>query len=225
MLMALTLKAVDSVTTADQPPPAWTFGGGTALAIDIGHRLSYDIDAFMDSALIIQKLVPIGNPVTKAICWNDQTARPDYQYPGHYLKLIVKDVGEIDFLGAALLLENATTAFEFEGRTIKRERPAEIIAKKIYHRGSTFKSRDVFDLAGAYLALPAELAVAAASPFLTPEIYGRVKLRIEMRRSALALDMAGDVNPTDFGRSYVDDACAIALEALDFMEKTRLSGP
>lgn len=217
-LMALTLRAIDSVKPADEPAPAWTFGGGTALAIDLGHRLSYDIDAFIDSARIIQKLVPLGNPVTAAICWNDQTSRPDYQYPGHYLKLIVKDVGEIDFLGAALLLENATMAFAFEGRPIERERPAEIIAKKIYHRCSTFKSRDVFDLAGTYLALPDELIVAAASPFLTPDIYARVRLRIKNRISVLEEDMAGEVNPTEFGRSYIGTAGAVALEALDFME-------
>lgn len=220
MLMRLTLRAIDSASTVDGRGPLWTFGGGTSLAIDLGHRTSYDIDAFLDSARIIQSLVPINNAVTREICWNDETGRPDYHYPGHYLKLIIKDAGEIDFLGASPLLADATTPFEFEGRTIDRERPAEVIAKKIYHRGSTFKARDVFDLAGTYLAIPDQLGLAAASPFLSSDVYARVRLRIATRRQALENEMAEEINPTELGRSYLRSACKLALEALDFMDST-----
>ncbi len=215
--MALTPKAVDSVET-DFGPPAWTFGGGTALAIDLGNRISYDIDAFMDSARVIQSLVPVRNPITRDICWNDETSRPDYQYSGHYLKLIVKGRGEIDFLGSTPLLEDATVPFDFDGRVIARERPAEVIAKKIYYRGHSFKARDVFDLAGTYLALPDELATASDSPFLTSEIYARARLRIETRFDAIAEEMQHAVNPTELGRSYFENSCDLALEALDFLE-------
>jgi hypothetical protein len=51
--MDLALRAVHSVTTDGEPAPIWTFGGGTSLAIDLGHLVSYDIDAFLDSAKII----------------------------------------------------------------------------------------------------------------------------------------------------------------------------
>ncbi len=119
-LMDLTLRAVDYVTTDNEPAPTWTFGGGTSLAIDLCHRVSYDIDAFLDSARLIQSLVPVRNTVTRMICWNEETNRPDYQYPGHYLKLIIRGKGEIDFLGASPLLDDATTPFEFGGRTIIR---------------------------------------------------------------------------------------------------------
>jgi Nucleotidyl transferase AbiEii toxin, Type IV TA system len=146
-LMSLTLEAIDSVSSGDNAPE-WTFGGGTSLAIDLGHRISYDIDAFMDSAKLIHALAPNRNEVTRSICWNDATGRPDYQWPGHYLKLFVAGVGEIDFLSSVLLTDNAVVPFEFGGRTISRERPAEVMAKKLHHRGSTFKARDVFDLAG-----------------------------------------------------------------------------
>jgi hypothetical protein len=114
------------------PAPIWTFGGGTSLAIDLSHLVSYDIDALLGSAKIIQRLVPVNNMTTRAICWNAQTQRPDYHYPGHYLKLVVQGVGEIDILGASPLLEGATIAFEFGGRSILRERSSEV-AKKIYH--------------------------------------------------------------------------------------------
>jgi hypothetical protein len=129
--------------------------------------VSYDVDAFMDSATIIKNLVPVRNDDTRSICWNRETQRADFQYSGHRLKLIVKGVGEIDFPGASPLLADATTSFEFDGRFIARERPAEIIAKKIYYCGPTFKSRDVFDLAGTYIALRDELTDASTSPLVT----------------------------------------------------------
>jgi hypothetical protein len=223
-LMGLTLKALDSVTADDELSPSWTFGGGTSLAIDLAHRVRYDIDASLDSATIIQRLVPVRNLATRAMCWNDETQRPDYHFPGHYLKLVVKGVGEIYFLSASALLEGSTVPFDFDGRVIERERPAEIIAKKIFYRGATFKSHDVFDLAGTYVSLPEELEHAATSPFLTEEVFSRVKFRIETRAHALSEEMVEEVNPTEFGRSFIDDACSIALEALDFMENRPRNG-
>lgn len=217
-LMDLTLQAFDSVMPEGGPAPVWTFGGGTALAIDLQHRISYDLDAFVDSARLIQSLVPVRNETTRQICWNPETGRADFNYPGHYLKLIVKGVGEIDFLGASPILADATVSFPFKGRIISRERPAEVIAKKVYHRGATFKSRDLFDLAGAYLALRDELAHAAASPFLTSDVYARLRLRIETRKDALQEEMHEEINPTTFGQSYIHRAYDLAAEALDFMQ-------
>ena len=217
--MGLTLRAIDSVPTDEGFVPGWTFGGGTSLAIDLEHRISYDIDAFMDSARTIQRLVPVINPVTRSICWNPATQQADYQYPGHYLKLIVGDVGEIDFLAASPLTAAATKPFDFDGRLIARERPAEVIAKKLYYRGSNFKTRDVFDLAGTFLVQPDELREAASSPFMTPEVYARARLRMELRAGSFIADIRQEVNPTEFGRSYLDRALEIAVVALDFMEK------
>jgi hypothetical protein len=198
--------------------PEWTFGGGTSLAIDLGHRISYDIDAFMDSAKVIHALAPNRNDVTREICWNDVTGRADYQWPGHYLKLFVADVGEIDFLSSARLTDDPVIPFTFEGRPISRERPAEVMAKKIYHRGSTFKARDVFDLAGTFLVAPDELTLASGSLDITSDVIERVRTRIRARESAFAQELAENINPTEFGRSYSGDSVQLALEALDFMD-------
>jgi len=218
--MKLTLRAIDSVSTETQIP-AWSFGGGTALAIDLEHRISYDIDVFLDSATVTKALVPVNNTVTRGICWNPLTDRADYQWPGSYLKLIIFEVGEIDFLNTASLVADPVVPFQFEGPNIQRERAAEIVAKKIYYRGPLFKSRDIFDLAGTYLKMPAELQVAAQSPFLTPDIIKRVRLRIATRKAAYDAEVAEETNPTEFGLSYRKNACDIALNALDFMEKER----
>ncbi len=216
--MELTLQAIDSVNAENELPPYWTFGGGTSLAIDLEHRISYDIDAFTDSARVVKQLVPVYNNVTRNICWDAARQKSNYHYPGHYLKLILNGVGEIDFLTASSLVDGSTTEFSFNGRIIDRERPCEVIAKKIYYRGTTFKSRDVFDLAGTFLVMPNELSVAAGSLFMTPEIYERARLRIETKRDIFKEDLFEEVNPTDFGKSYMENACELALEALDFMQ-------
>jgi len=198
--MEMTLRAIDSVST-ETDVPTWTFGGGTALAIDLQHRISYDIDVFVDSAVVTKALVPVQNSVTREICWNPMTSRPDYHWPGSYLKLIVFQIGEIDFLNAAPLVEQPVLPFAFGGRIVQRERPAEVIAKKIYYRGSRFRSRDVFDLAGVFLSMPEELTIAARSPFLSRDIISRVRFRLEARKTMLDEELAEETNPTDFGRS------------------------
>ena len=42
---------------------------------------------------------------------------------------------------------------------------------------------------------------------------------------ALEDEMSEEVNPTDFGRSYLANACSTALEALDFMENRPKPSP
>lgn len=217
-LMSLTLRAVDSVELESDVRPGWTFGGGTALALDLNHRISYDIDIFLDSAKVIQNLVPVRNSVTKEICWSERAGQAQYQYPGHYLKLIVEGAGEIDFLAASALLSDATRPLPFEGRIILRERPAEIIAKKIYYRGATCKARDLFDLAGLFLTMPDELVAASASAFLAPDVYSRMRFRIMSRQSRFDEEIRDEVNATDFGASYLPNTCNLALEALALME-------
>jgi hypothetical protein len=214
-LMGLTLEAIDSVSAHGEV--IWTFGGGTALAIDVAHRISYDVDIFLDSAAVTKRLVPVTNEVTRRICFNPVSGRADYQWPGSYLKLMVHDKGEIDFLNATTLVDNATAPFHFEGRTLQRERPREVIAKKIYYRGAVFKGRDVFDLACTYRLMPEELAIAARSSYLSQDIYRRVEFRISSRKNALTEAIAEGTNPTDLGRRYLADACDTALDAIAFM--------
>src|ERR1700741_3112240 len=70
----------------------WSFGGGTALAVHYGHRVSYDVDLFLSNADAITALSPNQNPKTKALL-----AGRKYEFPGNYLKLKL-DQGEIDFI-------------------------------------------------------------------------------------------------------------------------------
>ncbi|MCD6294435.1 MAG: nucleotidyl transferase AbiEii/AbiGii toxin family protein [Deltaproteobacteria bacterium] len=115
----------------------WTLGGGTGLFLSLNHRVSYDIDIFLEDPRGLKTIA--GDPRTKRIS-------SDWQFPGNYLKLIRQE-GEIDFILAATITENCFFAYDFKGIEIKVETPAEIIAKKIRYRGSNFTIRDIFDFA------------------------------------------------------------------------------
>ena len=122
--------------------PIWSFGGGTALMLQIDHRESHDIDLFLDDP----QLLPFLNPETQGI---DVARRPDsYSTDGTtVLKLAFQDIGEIDFICCADILEPSSQPSDVRGLMVQLETPAEIVAKKVYYRGWNFQPRDMFDLA------------------------------------------------------------------------------
>jgi hypothetical protein len=133
-------NAIRLIDTLDGDIP-WSFGGGTALAAHYRHRLSYDIDIFFADADAVTALSPNQNPKTKALL-----AGRKYEFPGNYLKLKLNE-GEIDFIVGSKRTSDPTQAWQFEGRPIQIETPWEIAVKKLFYRPSTFKVRDIFDLA------------------------------------------------------------------------------
>lgn len=121
--------------------PFWTFGGGTVLMLRYGHRLSKDIDIFVPDPQYLGYVTPR---------LSDRAAdlTRDYTETASFVKLQFEE-GEIDFVAAANLLpsEEAWETWTVMGRHVKVETPAEIIAKKMYHRGDRATARDLFDLA------------------------------------------------------------------------------
>lgn len=173
----------------------WTFGGGTSLAVHYDHRISYDIDIFVARAQILTDLSPNRNPATKSLL----SGRP-YQFTGGYLKLELDD-GEIDFIIGGSRTGDPTQSWTFETRTILIETPWETATKKIFYRPSTFKVRDVFDLAAVIDRDGEKLKQSL------PEIEDRLDKLID-RVDALAPTYesaaVADVNPTETGRKYLD---------------------
>lgn len=119
----------------------WSFGGGTALMIQIDHRESHDIDLFIDDPQIMAYL----NPLTQGYILSRQ---PDsYDTDGsRATKLIFDKIGEIDFISCADITPHPSSKVEVRGHTIDLESPAEIVAKKIYYRGGCLQPRDMFDV-------------------------------------------------------------------------------
>ncbi|CAN7616898.1 nucleotidyl transferase AbiEii/AbiGii toxin family protein [Devosia sp. LjRoot3] len=122
----------------------WSFGGGTAMMIQIGHRESHDIDIFIDEAQILGFLDP-----AKANL-NFTTKPAEYVGDGaRFQKFAFADLGEIDFIVSGHLTANPFVTQAVEGREVQLETIPEIIAKKIYYRGNEAKARDIFDIAAA----------------------------------------------------------------------------
>lgn len=184
VLFDLSIDILRHFETANGFMPAWSFGGGTALMLQIDHRESHDIDIFLGDP----QYLPLLNPETQDIAL---TRQPDnYETDGsRALKLAYAQVGEIDFICCEHILQQPTESREIRGQQVEIETPAEIIAKKIYFRGGAFQPRDMFDLA------------AVAEHF--GEAYVRAALeQCGRERCETALAMVQKANP-DFVKSVI----------------------
>lgn len=202
--MQKALIALDSLEGGAGP---WTFGGGTALAQILSHRTSYDVDIFLDSSTALRNLAPNMNPVTKSLC-------DTWQWPGKYLKLILRDVGEIDFMNAPSYIDNPTYKLRFGERSIAAERSAEIATKKLVYRASTYTVRDAFDLAAIFLYDRSALGEIAQSPAITHHVVSSALNRLNLAKRQYQSEMRDLINATPRGEEFIDRSCEIALEAL-----------
>jgi Nucleotidyl transferase AbiEii toxin, Type IV TA system len=122
----------------------WTLGGGTAMMLQINHRESNDVDIFLSDPQFLSFLDPQKRDFQFEI-WPTASDGDGVSFQ----KLVFKDVGEIDFIiGHAMTSSPAIRAI-IEGEATQLETIPEIIAKKIYYRGSSIKPRDIFDIAAA----------------------------------------------------------------------------
>lgn len=137
--------------------PFWTLGGGTVLMFRYRHRLSRDIDIFVPDPQYLGFVAPRLNDAAAELT-EDYTAMA-----GSFVKLQFEE-GEVDFVAAPNLLNDAWEPWEIGGSHVKVETAAEIIAKKMFHRGDRVTARDLFDLALVIEKEPAQLA--QARPFL-----------------------------------------------------------
>ena len=136
--------------------PWWTFGGGTVLMLRIGHRQSKDIDLFVADPQCLGYLNPRLSDVAEQVS-------ADYEENAEFIKFFLPS-GEIDIVVGTPLTDRPFDVVEYEGRDIKMETCAEIIAKKMWHRGNRAKARDLYDLCAVADAEPK--AIDLAAPFL-----------------------------------------------------------
>jgi hypothetical protein len=115
--------------------------------VHIGHRISKDIDAFIDDPQYLTLLSP-------RLSGEDAWTCEAYEEAAHYLKLVFPE-GEIDFIVAAMITGLPTKQKTIDlGAAIpglllavEVEHPVEIALKKLSYRGPMLKVRDVFDIA------------------------------------------------------------------------------
>lgn len=133
------LKLIDNIHEYGIKDPHWTFGGGTVLMLRYQHRMSKDIDIFVPDPQYLGFVSPRLSDVAEAVS-------PDYVEGPGFIKILCPE-GEIDFVASDHLTENPYENWTLFGRTVKVETSAEIVAKKLWHRGDRAAARDLFDLA------------------------------------------------------------------------------
>lgn len=205
-LLELALPALDEIG----PEAKWAFGGGTALALKLDHRISYDIDIFLEDAAALRQLSPNRNRAARAI-----TDR--WQEPGHDLRL-ERDEGAIDFIVAARLTGLMPWLYDFKGRDIPVEQPAEILAKKLKYRGSRIVPRDIFDLIAIYRRDPMIVRTAVAA---VPDGARRAADRIRRIEKRYRQTIEEDVNPTARGAELLE---VDPIEAAEILASAALPG-
>jgi predicted nucleotidyltransferase component of viral defense system len=131
-------------------------GGGTVLMLRHQHRHSKDIDIFVPDPQYLGFVTPRLSDVAAKVA-------QDYVEAAGYVKLIRAE-GEIDFVAAQNLTHLPYEVWSLLGRNIKVETSAEIIAKKLWHRGNAATARDLFDLSLVIEKEPH--ALKSAAPYL-----------------------------------------------------------
>jgi predicted nucleotidyltransferase component of viral defense system len=139
VLLQHAFSLVDEIAAHGIRDPYWTFGGGTVLMLRYRHRLSKDIDIFVPDPQYLGYVSPRLSDVAEGV--SDKYV----EGPG-YIKLL-RPEGEIDFVASPNLTSAPYELWELLGREIKVETSAEIVAKKLWHRGDRATARDLFDLA------------------------------------------------------------------------------
>jgi hypothetical protein len=144
-LLGRTLDGLSDLEQQGLPVPDWVLGGGTALMLSANHRLSRDVDAFIDDP---QDLALLSPEITDV--WNCA----DWDKAAHYLKLRYPE-GEIDFIVSGAISDLDPVGKEIDLTSIRArwkptimvESPTEIALKKMHHRATMLKPRDIFDIA------------------------------------------------------------------------------
>lgn len=152
-LLAHAFTLVDEIARRGISDPFWTFGGGTVLMLRHGHRLSKDIDIFVPDPQYLGCVSPRLSDAAERVSVDH------VEGPG-YVKLL-RPEGEIDFVASPNLTAQPYDEWTLLGRTVKVETAAEIVAKKLWHRGDRATARDLFDLSLVIEREPEALATAA----------------------------------------------------------------
>ena len=139
VLLDLSFKLIDSLQEhSGVTAPFWTLGGGTVLMFRYRHRRSKDIDIFFPDPQYLGYVNPRLSDLAAEVS-------KDYVEAAGYVKL-VRAEGEIDFVASKNLTSNPFEWWHLNGRDLRVETAAEIVAKKLWHRGYAARARDLFDL-------------------------------------------------------------------------------
>ncbi len=190
-LLPHALSIIEDIKKHGVKDPFWTFGGGTLLMLRYQHRLSRDIDIFVPDPQYLGFVTPRLSDVAAAVSTEyveDQSS---------YVKLI-RPEGEIDFVASPNLTENPFEIWSINEQPIRVETAAEIVAKKLWHRGERATARDLFDLSLVIEREPQALLKAAKFLHKNSQIFMD---QIANRQAILRMQF-NEINTLDYRPSY-----------------------
>jgi Nucleotidyl transferase AbiEii toxin, Type IV TA system len=181
---------IDEIARLGTPDPFWTFGGGTVLMLRHQHRMSKDIDIFVPDPQYLGFVSPRLSDAAENVS-------QDYVEGPGFVKLL-RPEGEIDFVASPNLTAQPFEEWTLLGRKVKVETSAEIVAKKLWHRGDRATARDLFDLSLVIEREPSALATATA--YLTRHRAAFLS-QLEQRRAVLSAQFEA-IDTLDYRPSY-----------------------
>lgn len=138
ILLEQTIKILHSSNLLEN---RWAIGGGTVLGMYFNHRMSHDIDVFLDDPQYLSVLSPrLNDEIEEALRYVEDSRFISLTFPA----------GKIDFIICPQITDFISRERLFFGHKIRLEHPVEIVSKKIYFRGNRVYPRDIFDLATVY---------------------------------------------------------------------------
>ena len=180
--------------------PIWTFGGGTVLMLRLNHRYSRDIDLFVPDPQYLGHVTPRLSDAAENLT-------TEYVETAESVKLLMP-TGEIDIVVGAPLTDPPWEVIEHRGRRVLLETNAEILAKKMYHRGNQAKARDLFDLCAVADLDPA--AIEQAAPFFTR--YGAAFITQLKANAGYLEEEFAQIQRIDYKRPF--DECLTLAEII-----------
>ena len=163
-LLPHALSLIEEIKSHGTSDPFWTLGGGTVLMFRYQHRLSKDIDIFVPDPQYLSFVTPRLSDVAASI--SDQYVKDQ----SSYVKLI-RPEGEIDFVASPNLTDSPFEIWHIDGHHIRVETAAEIVAKKLWHRGDRATARDLFDLSLVIEREPEALIKAATFLLKNADVF------------------------------------------------------
>lgn len=131
-------KAISIINEASVPKRIYSVGGGTVLSFFYNHRVSKDIDIFINDPQFLSSISPrLNNNAEEAL---------DYDENNNFISLTFPK-GKIDFIVSPSVTKFNPIQENFLGFDISVDDPVEIVCKKMFFRGEKALPRDIFDLA------------------------------------------------------------------------------
>jgi hypothetical protein len=162
-------------------------GGGTRLMLAMNHRISHDIDLFVNTPQWLGYLTPRKNDFLLGTI-------TDYVERGDTLKLHFPE-GEIDFIVRLSLID--LPAETSSDTSFLLEPVAEVLTKKLFYRGWALTSRDLYDWWAIEMNLPDMLPRQQMAEVLKGRFHDIQSSLQDMKSSNFALKVWNENIITD----------------------------